>query len=242
MPVLVKIAAGWYRIWPRGCLNRSACMSQWQDNPNSHELLELLRQAAMGNQQQWGELLDEHRERLRKLVHFRMNPVLSSRLDASDVIQDTFVEASLRLNEFLANPRMPFFLWLRFLTQQKIATLHRHHLGRAKRNINREISIEAHVVDEGTSGAIALQLVSQWSGPSKVAMRTERQLELQKALEQMDPIDREILALRHFEGLSNNEAAILLQINVSAASKRYIRALERLRVIMNDFSDMHSKE
>ncbi len=222
-------------------LMRSGRVNSGNTSPNSRELLDALHRAAAGDQQRWGHLLVEHRDRLRKLISFRMSPVLTSRLDPSDVIQETFVEASERLKEFLDNPRMPFFLWLRFLTQQKLATLHRHHLGRAKRNVNREVSMDGHGNSDDTSGAIAAYLASQWSGPSHAAMRHERQALLHQALEQMDPTDREILALRHFEGLSNSEAALLLNLKISAASKRYIRALEKLRQILSHVTDSSSK-
>src|SRR5205085_11357598 len=95
---------------------------------------ELLRRAAAGDQQGWGELLTRHRGRLRRMVTVRLDPRLQGRIDPSDVLQEACLEASARLGEYLREPRMPFFLWLRFLTGQQLLALHRHHLGFQVRN------------------------------------------------------------------------------------------------------------
>src|SRR4051812_5070413 len=88
-----------------------------------------------------GHLLEEHRHRLRLGIHLRMDPRLAGRLDASDILQDAFLEATERYDEYLRDPRMPLFVWLRFLTQQKLAFVHRHHLGVKARTAECEISL-----------------------------------------------------------------------------------------------------
>lgn len=127
---------------------------------------------------------------------------------------------------------MPLFLWLRFLVGERLITLHRHHLGTAKRDANREISIFHSALPEASSAMLAVQLVGNLTAPSQVAQRAERKLRLQEALNSMKPIDREVIALRHFEQLTRAESALALGIEESAASKRYIRALRRLKAVL----------
>ncbi|HEV3447356.1 MAG TPA: sigma-70 family RNA polymerase sigma factor [Gemmataceae bacterium] len=192
----------------------------------------LLRGAAQGQGEQWGALLERHRERLRRMVALRLDPRLQGRIDASDVIQDTYVEASLRLAEYLANPSMPFFLWLRFLAGQKLLTLHRHHLGTQMRDAGREISIYRGRLPETSSAALAAQLLGHDTRPSEAAIRAEMKVRLQEALNNLDPLDREVLALRHFEQLNLAETAKVLGLTESGASRRHLRAVKRLKEIL----------
>ena len=177
----------------------------------------------------------EHRDRLRRMVRLRLDPRLHGRIDPSDVLQEALLEAALRLDEYRRNPALPMFLWLRFLTGQKLLQLHRRHLGVQARDAAREISLHRGPLPEATSAALAAQLVGRHSSPSKAAMRAEVKLKLEQALNQMDPIDREVLVLRHFEQLSNAETAQSLGIEESAASKRYVRALKRLKGHLGSF-------
>src|SRR5207302_7015680 len=149
-----------------------------------------------------------------------------------DVIQEAFLEASVRLPDYLREPSMPFFLWLRFLTGQKLVELHRHHLGAQMRDAGREISLYRGSLPGASSAALAAQLLGHDTRPSEAAIRAERKLRLQEALNGMDPLDREVLALRHFEQLNNTETAQALGLQESAASKRYIRALKKLKDIL----------
>jgi RNA polymerase sigma-70 factor (ECF subfamily) len=199
---------------------------------NSGETDELLRRVAQGAPQEWGALLDRHRARLRRMVALRLDRRLQGRLDASDVIQEAFLEASARLADYLRQPDMPFFLWLRFLTGQKMMELHRQHLGAQMRDAGREISLYRGALPGASSAALAAQLLGHDTRPSEAAIRAERKIRLQEALNSMDPLDREVLALRHFEQLNNAETAQALGLNESAASKRYIRALKKLKDIL----------
>src|SRR5262249_16813675 len=150
----------------------------------------------------------------------------------SDVLQEAFLAASQQLPEYLRKPQMPFFLWLRLITGQKLVALHRHHLGTPMRNAGREVSIYRGSLPETSSAALAAQVVGKDTRPSEAAIRAERGLRLQEALNSLDPLDREVLALRHFELLSNAETAHVLEIQEAAASKRYVRALKRLKDIL----------
>jgi RNA polymerase sigma-70 factor (ECF subfamily) len=199
---------------------------------NTRETIELLERAGGGDKEAWGELLARHRERLRRMVALRLDQRLQARVDASDVIQDAFVDASRQLASYLNDPVMPFYLWLRFLTGIRLAKLHRHHLGTQMREVGREVSIYRGTLPQTSSAALAAQLLGKESRPSEVAIRAELKVRLQEALNTMDPMDREVLALRHFEQLTGAETAQVLGIKPAAAGKRYLRALERLREIL----------
>jgi RNA polymerase sigma-70 factor (ECF subfamily) len=166
------------------------------------------------------------------MVALRLDQRLQGRIDASDVLQEAYLEAWSRLTEYLHEPTMPFFLWLRFLTGQRLLILHRHHLGRQMRDAGREISLYRGALPEASSAALAAHLLGHDTRPSEAAMRIELKLRLQEALNQMDSVDREVLALRHFEQLSRAETAQVLGMRESAVSKRYFRALERLKDIL----------
>jgi RNA polymerase sigma-70 factor (ECF subfamily) len=199
---------------------------------NSDTTEELLQSAAQGDKEKWGVLLKRHRSRLRRMVALRLDQRLQGRLDASDVIQEAYLEASARLPEYLRQPALPFFLWLRFLTGQKMLELHRRHLGAHMRDAAREVSLYRGALPETSSAALAAQLLGHDTRPSEAAIRAERKIRLQEALNVMEPLDREVLALRHFEQLNNAETAQALGLQESAASKRYVRALKKLKDIL----------
>src|SRR5437773_9254660 len=200
---------------------------------NSSDTDDLLQRAAQGDHQGWGDLLARHRERLRRMVALRLDHRLQGRIDASDVIQETYLEAWSRLADYLRNPTMPFFLWLRFLAGQKLVTLHRHHLGVEMRDPGREVSLYHGSLPETSSAALAAQLLGHDTRPSEAAVRAELKIRLQEALNTMDPLDREVLALRHLEQLSLAETAQVLGITESGASRRHLRALKRLKDILS---------
>jgi RNA polymerase sigma-70 factor (ECF subfamily) len=191
-----------------------------------------LAKAAQGDTGALGTLFSRHRDRLRRMVALRLDRRLQGRIDPSDVIQEAYLEASSRLAEYQRNPTMPFFLWLRFLASQKLVTLHRHHLGVHMRNAGQQIALYQGPWPEATSAALAAQLLGHDTRPSEAAIRAEMKIRVQEALNAMEPIDREVLALRHFERLSRAEIAQLLGISEAAAGKRYLRALDRLRHVL----------
>jgi RNA polymerase sigma-70 factor (ECF subfamily) len=199
---------------------------------NSSETDDLLRRAAAGDQESWGALLTRHADRLRRMVAFRLDQRLQGRVDPSDVIQDAYLEASRHLADYLRDPSLPFFLWLRGVAGNKLRELHRHHLGAQMRDAGREVSIYRGTMPETTSAALAAQLLGHMTGPSEAAVRAEMKVRLQEALNSMDPLDREVLALRHFEQLSPAETAQVLGIKEKAAGMRYVRALRRLKDIL----------
>jgi RNA polymerase sigma-70 factor (ECF subfamily) len=202
---------------------------------NSSETNRLLQRVAAGEQEVWGELLLRHQERLRGMVAVRMDRRLQGRIDPSDVLQEAYLQASLQLADYLKKPTLPFFLWLRLVTGQRLVALHRHHLGTQGRDAAREVSLYRGALPEASSEALAAQLVGHQTRPSEAAVRAELSLRLQEALNRLDPLDREVLVLRHFEQLDNAETARVMGLREAAASKRYTRAVQRLKAVLEDF-------
>jgi RNA polymerase sigma-70 factor (ECF subfamily) len=199
---------------------------------NPSEVDRLLSRAAAGDADAWRGLFERDRARLRRMVALRLDRRLQGRVDPSDVIQDAQIEAITRLPEYLHESSLPFFLWLRLIVGQHLKIVHRRHLGAKIRDADREVGLYHGALPEATSAALAAQLLGHLTKPSEAAVRAERKIRIQSALNVMDGLDREILALRHFEQLSNGEAARSLGLSKSAASKRYVRALSRLKDIL----------
>src|SRR5947199_9213450 len=207
-------------------------MASMDDRSDEGETTRLIEEAARGDQAAWGRLLARHRDRLRRMVALRLDRRLQGRVDPSDIIQEAYIDASIRLADYARQPEMPFFLWLRFLTGQRLLRVHRQHLGAEMRDVGREVSLSRGALPAATSAALAAQLLGRDTRPSEAAVRAERSIRLQEALNSMDPLDREVLALRHFEQLTTIETAQVLGIKEAAAGKRYIRALKRLKEIL----------
>src|SRR3954454_3769438 len=197
----------------------------------------LVQQAAGGDPGSWAALLGRYRDRLRRVVAFRLDGRLRGRLDPSDVVQEVCLEAWDHLGDYVRQPGTPFFLWLRGIAGNKLKELHRHHLGARMRDARREVSLDAGARPDATSAALAAQLLGHLTRPSEAAARAERKARLELALGSMDPTDREVLALRHFEHLSPAETAGVLGIKEKAAGMRYVRALRRLREILGGLGD-----
>ncbi len=198
------------------------------------DIEQLFLQARAGDSQALGALFDRYRLRLRQIVRLRLDRRLYGRIDASDVLQETYLDLSRRFPEYVANPAVPFYLWLRSLLGQRLITLHRQHLGTQMRDAAQEVSLYRGALPEASSQSLANQLLGRLTSPSQAATRAELQIRLQETLNRMDPLDREVLVLRHFEELSNQETAEVLGLQKSAASKRYRRALERLTAILSN--------
>jgi RNA polymerase sigma-70 factor (ECF subfamily) len=206
-------------------------MGALMDN-NSADTVRLIERARAGDAQALSEIFTRHRGRLRRMVEMRLDWRLQARLDASDVIQDAYLDVMARLDDYLRDPRLPLFLWLRLVVGERLLRLHRHHLGTQQRDAGREVTLFQGMLPAASSAALAAQLLGRHTSPSQAAVRAERILRLQEALNTLDPLDREILSLRNFEELTAAEAAQVLGIEESAAAKRYIRALKRLKDIL----------
>jgi RNA polymerase sigma-70 factor (ECF subfamily) len=200
------------------------------DDANVHE--RLLERALGGDCAALAELFHAHRGRLEQLVRLRLDRRLQGRLDPADVLQEAYLDVARRFPEYAADPKLPFFLWLRLLTGQRLVDLHRQHLGTKMRTAALEVSLYRGDFPRASSASLAELLLGRLTTASKAAIRAETQLRVQEALNALDPIDREVLVLRHFEMLSNEETAQVLGLKPSAASNRHLRALKRLKEIM----------
>jgi RNA polymerase sigma-70 factor, ECF subfamily len=196
----------------------------------------LLARAAAGDATAWGSLLTLQQERLTRIAQFRLDSRLRGRIDAADVMQETFIAATVRRAEFFQQSSQPLFLWLRWMVGNTLLELHRHHLGAQMRDVKREVRSgglpDKRSCNDSTRSALVEQLTGGGTGPATAARRAEIKSRLDEALGQMNPMDREVLALRHYEQLTSTETAQVLGIQERAAAKRYTRALERLREIL----------
>ena len=197
--------------------------------PESADLPQLLAQAAAGDETALTQLFGRYRKRLKQMVHLRLSRQLQGRIDDSDILQEAYLEAARRLPHYLANRPLPFFLWLRHLTGEKLIDAHRRHLGAQVRDAAQEVSLHRGPMPAASSCSLAAQLLGRLTSPSQAAIKAETRLRVQEVLNSMDPLDREVLALRHFEQLTNGEVAATLGLKESTTSSRYLRALKRLK-------------
>lgn len=188
---------------------------------------------AAGEPAALAEAFAAHRPRLWRMVHFRLDRRLAGRVDVDDVLQEAYLAASKRIGHYAGGRYTSPFLWLRAIVRQTLIDLHRRHVQAKARDAGREVAIFGGW-PQATSASMALQLAGDFTSPSAAAVRVEMIDRVQAAIETMSPADQEILALRHFEELTNAEAAETLGIEPKAASVRYMRALRRLKEVMAD--------
>ena len=199
---------------------------------SSVAMADLDRRLRAGDAQALAELFSHERERLWRVIHFRLAEPLRGRLGPEDVLQEAFLAASQRLKHYADSPATSPFIWLRMIVNQTLIDLHRQHMGAQKRDAAREVAIDGLPFGQATSASVAIQLIGHLTSPSRAAARGDQLGLVKTAIDQMDPMDREVLALRHFEELTNSEVAEALGIEQKAASIRYIRALRRLKQIL----------
>ncbi|MDB5389545.1 MAG: polymerase subunit sigma [Planctomycetaceae bacterium] len=201
----------------------------------------LLDRLGRGETEVMGELFVHFQERLWRMVDLRLDRRLGGRVSASDVVQETYIDAQKRVQHFLAKPDMPFFVWLRLVASQRLIDVHRQHLGAQMRDAGQEVSLVGAGQFAATSICLVARLAGDDTSPSRAAIRGEVAEQIEAILNSMEPIDREVLALRHFEELSNQEVAEILGIDKGAASKRYIRALDRLKDVLEKLPGIYGE-
>lgn len=179
------------------------------------------------------EEFSRHRDRLWRMVDFRLDPALAGRVDPDDVLQEAWLAATQRADHFLKNESLSLFLWLRLIVEQTLIDVHRRHLGAKMRDAYREQSIHDPALSRTTCVSLVARLLGTFTSPSQAAVRDEEARRLREAIDGMDEIDREVLAMRHFEELTNAEVAEALGIQATAASNRYVRAIRRLKTILD---------
>jgi RNA polymerase sigma-70 factor (ECF subfamily) len=194
---------------------------------------ELLTRSANGDRAARDQLLVRHRARLRKMVAYHLDRRLQARVDPSDVVQEVLAEASRKLPEYLRQRPLPFYPWLRQMAETRLVELRRRHVDTQKRSIRREEPGILALPDE-SAAELAGRLVTSATSPSQRLLREEARQRVQAALEQLSPRDRQVLELRHLEQLSVAETAAVLGISEGAVKTRHVRALQRLRVLLDD--------
>lgn len=178
------------------------------------------------------EILLEERDRLQRIIELRMDQKLYGRVDPGDVLQETFLEARKRLARFLETTSVPVFVWLRGVALDTLIHVHRRHVEAQRRQAGAEVSIQATVANASSAANLARSLLAHDTSPSNAVIRAESHEMLEHALRLLDEIDREVLTMRHFEQLSNDEVAQILGVKKAAASRRYTRALEHIRAVL----------
>lgn len=184
------------------------------------------------------DLLQQYQTPLERIVHFRLAPVLRSRIEPADVLQEAYFEISRRIQEYIDGVPVSFFVWIRQKTLQTLIDIQRKHLSE-KRDANREVFRALPSHGHTSSLSIAKLLLDDITSPSQAAVRAEEIQELRSALESMNETDREVLAMRHFEHLNNQQVAEVLGLSPTAASNRYIRAAVKLGEILKSLSPRH---
>ncbi|MEL6110547.1 MAG: sigma-70 family RNA polymerase sigma factor [Planctomycetota bacterium] len=187
-----------------------------------------INEALAGDPDKLAELFAEYRPRLKRMVELRLNGRVRARLDASDVLQEAFVDVSERLSDYASSQTIPFFLWLRMVTGDRLAQIHRKHLGTKKRDANREISLNQAYFAEASGVHLASHLAGQFTSVDRNLIGEEVSKQIEKILNTMDARDREVIAMRHFEELTVEEISTLLDLTPSGVSKRYARAIRKL--------------
>ena len=200
--------------------------------PDSSQTEQLLRAAQAGDSSAREQLLQRHRDALRRMIQLRMDRRLERRVDASDIVQDVLVEADRRLADYLESRRMPFHLWLRHLARDRLIDAHRRHRVAERRSLDREQPLASDQSGDRSAFELAA-FVDRHPTPAAAATHRELEQRFQAAVEMLDETDREVILLRHFEYLSNQETAETLELSEAAAGMRYLRAMRRLRALLD---------
>ncbi len=203
--------------------------SMWPDTEKTHELLDGVRE---GDDRAVNRLLDRHRRALRRLVELRLDRKIQHRVDVSDVVQEVLVEANRRLPQYLENPAMAFHLWVRQIAKDRIIDAHRRHRRTAKRSVDRERSLAVPAASDRSTFQFLAQLQDRQLTPAAAATQREMAGLVEQSLSQLSEPDGEIIIMRHYEQLSNAEVAILLGLTEPAASMRYLRAIRKLKRLL----------
>ncbi len=197
----------------------------------------LIHSARAGDCDAVNQLLDRHRAAIHRLVEMRLDRKVQQRVDVSDVVQEVLVDASGRLEQYLSDPSMAFHLWLRQIAWDRIIDTYRRHRVSAKRSMDREQPMHSGGVDESTMN-LAIQLSDPGLGPVAVATQHEIARRVEAAIDELDDADREVILMRHYEHLSNLEISEVLGLQPPAASMRYLRAVRRLRSVLEKEDEM----
>ncbi len=203
----------------------------WPDAPRTETLL---NQAREGDSHALNQLMERHRKSIQQLVRMRLDHKIRRRVGVSDVVQDVMVEANRRMQRYLDDPVMPFHLWLRQIARDRIIDAHRRHRGSARRSVDREQAVTVPRGYDQSSIQLAAALGDPELTPAAAALQKEMAAKIEQAIANLDERDAEIIVMRHYEMLSNQEVALALGLTEPAASMRYLRAIRRLKAVIHD--------
>jgi len=199
---------------------------------------ELILRIKREDREALAELFSRYRPRLLRMVQLRLHPKLRGRIDPDDVLQEAWLKAVDRMSYFQREADHSPYIWLRLITTQTMIEMHRRHLGAEKRDAGREMSIHGGWDADSTASSLSFSLQGRLSSPSSAVRKEELAKQIDDVLNSMNNVDREILALRHFEELSNREVSQILNMSEQATSIRYFRALGRLKSLLQLIPDL----
>ncbi|HND52148.1 MAG TPA: sigma-70 family RNA polymerase sigma factor [Pirellulaceae bacterium] len=202
--------------------------------PTPDKTEELLAGVQAGDDAAVNQLLDRHRDSVRRLIQLRLDQKIQRRVDVSDVVQDVFVEAHRRLQDYLRNPTISFHLWLRQIAKDRIIDAHRRHRVSGKRSVDREQVLALSPDEDHSTRELMGQLCDPELTPAAAAAQREMTQKVEQAISRLDEADAEIIVMRHYEHLTNQEVAAALGLTEPAASMRYLRAVRRLRALLGE--------
>ena len=200
--------------------------------PTEDKTEELLLGAKAGNDDAINRLIERHRGAVLRMVQMRLDQKIRRRVDVSDVVQDVMIDASRRLQDYIADPAMPFHLWLRHIAKDRIIDAHRRHRGSQKRSVDREQGLAVPGADDHSTMDLAAHLCDGELTPAAAATQREMAKRVEAAITELGEQDGEIIIMRHYEQLTNQEVALALGLSEPAASMRYLRAVRRLREML----------
>ncbi len=209
--------------------------------PEGQATAELLANIKGGEPRAVDALLDRHRDALRRMIAMRLDQRLAQRVDVSDIVQDVLIEANRRLIEYVNAPSIPFHLWIRQIAKDRIIDAHRRHRLSAKRSVDREQAAIGQLSNDQSAMDLANQFQDQGLTPAAAATQRELAQHIERAILQLKEGDREVILMRHYEQLNNQEIAQTLGLSEPAASMRYLRAVKRLRELIESLPDLHKE-
>ncbi len=210
-------------------------MNMWPEKIHTEQLI---AKAKDGDSSAVNQLMDRHRNSLRQLIRMRLDHKIQKRVDVSDVLQDVLIEANRRLQRYLDEPIMPFHLWLRQIAKDRIIDAHRRHRVSAKRSVDREQQLAAPRGYDQSSIQLASILGDSKLTPAAAALQKEMAIKVEASISLLEEKDSEIIIMRHYEQLSNQEIGQILGLTEPAASMRYLRAIRRLKLVLQGSSQI----
>jgi len=215
-------------------MSENGVVSRSGDSGLNDDTERLIRLAGSGDCEASAALFSRFRNRVKRVVQLRLHKKLQGRLDGSDIVQDALLVAASKLPQYVQDPQLPFYLWLRQIACWRIAEVHRQHLGTAKRDPRREVYLGQQDLEDLDTASLAEALLAKGPSVAEQVAVSEQRNRLEKSLLQLSSLDRELIALKHFEQLTITEMSLVLNIPRATIGRKYLKALTRLRILLGD--------